>query len=264
MALCDQYGDFLNPRDLSYNNSWPNSYSTVEPDFTQILPHGFDDLSGTFDVTSEGMQWTNSNDPAEKTSSIAWFAPQELDPPASFNSFSGQSRHVNSRNLSSDRTRSPKLERKSPSSFASMDSDSTFSTEKDSDRHSCSECEEFFGTLQALDRHTQESSHKAWKCLEPGCSREYTRRDTFLRHRGTHGNNSHACLVCLRDGKQKNFKRKDHLGEHVRKCHERGTGSTGFVLWSLATEGDNADRTLGQARPPHKAVALSPDANPQA
>lgn len=86
---------------------------------------------------------------------------------------------------------------------------------------SCSECARAFENLSALNKHTQSTSHKAWRCAEAGCEKTYVRRDTFLRHRVAHRDDAlnHVCLVCLQINKRKVFRRRDHLRDHVRKCH---------------------------------------------
>jgi uncharacterized Zn-finger protein len=85
----------------------------------------------------------------------------------------------------------------------------------------CSACSQRFNNLRALDKHTQSTSHKAWRCREAGCGKSYARRDTLLRHRSKHSDNGYSCLDCRRDGKVKVFKRKDHLNEHIRSCHSK-------------------------------------------
>lgn len=85
----------------------------------------------------------------------------------------------------------------------------------------CWECKRNFGNLRALDKHTQQTLHKAWTCSEAYCDKSYARRDTFLRHRSTHKSNGHRCSVCFKQGKNKVFKRKDHWREHIRSCHPR-------------------------------------------
>lgn len=85
----------------------------------------------------------------------------------------------------------------------------------------CLECGLEFENLQGLDRHTKSSQHKAWRCQEVGCGKTYARRDTYLRHRTKHTDSVHACSICSRDKKNKVFKRKDHLKEHMRNCHSR-------------------------------------------
>jgi hypothetical protein len=112
----------------------------------------------------------------------------------------------------------------------SCDTESTLELEEVSQQLKCSECSKTFSNLRTLDKHTQSTSHKAWRCREPGCWKSYARRDTFLRHRSTHSDNSHTCLDCLRDGKKKAFKRKDHLSEHIRSCHPKCNDGTRSVL----------------------------------
>lgn len=99
--------------------------------------------------------------------------------------------------------------------------DVDFMQEEGSQRLACSECRKDFANMRALDKHTQKTSHKAWRCSEPECGKSYARRDTFLRHRAAHKENSHPCFACFREGREKVFKRKDHLREHVRSCHTK-------------------------------------------
>lgn len=117
---------------------------------------------------------------------------------------------------------------KGPSSTRSNSSTETeYSNEDDQQGHICQECNKVFRNFQELDQHTKRVPHKAWRCAEPFCGRTYARRDTFLRHRATHGDKSHACAICSHHNKQKVFKRKDHLKEHIRNCHlPKGTEAT--------------------------------------
>lgn len=87
----------------------------------------------------------------------------------------------------------------------------------------------FRNTHDRVD-HAKRISQTAWKCLEPECGKSYSRRDSFLRHQHAHRVDSHPCKICSREKKQKSFKRKDHLKEHVRKCHS-GRGDND--MWSL-------------------------------
>ena len=91
----------------------------------------------------------------------------------------------------------------------------------------CSECTEAFDNVSALNKHTQNTSHKAWRCIEAGCEMTYARRDTFLRHRVAHREDAlnHVCLVCLQINKRKVFRRKDHLRDHMRNCHSKNVES---------------------------------------
>lgn len=95
----------------------------------------------------------------------------------------------------------------------------------------CSECTEAFDNLSALNKHTQSTSHKAWRCIEVGCEKTYARRDTFLRHRVAHREDAlnHVCLVCLQLNKHKVFRRKDHLRDHMRNCHLKNVESRRFT-----------------------------------
>jgi len=107
--------------------------------------------------------------------------------------------------------------RTEPSSILSNDSD--HAQDRDSMQQHCGQCSQRFDNYQALDRHAGETSHKAWRCLESGCSKAYARRDVFLRHRTTHRDGGFRCLACRKVKQYKQFKRKDHLKEHLRKCH---------------------------------------------
>jgi hypothetical protein len=117
-----------------------------------------------------------------------------------------------------------------PLAIASYSCDTDHAPEEETQRLECFACGKTFSHLRALDKHTRSLAHKAWRCREPGCGKSYARRDTFLRHRSTHSDNSHACLDCLRDGKKKAFKRKDHLSEHIRSCHPKCNDGTRSVL----------------------------------
>jgi hypothetical protein len=116
-----------------------------------------------------------------------------------------------------------------PLAITSYSWDTDCAPEDVSQRLECPACSRTFSNLRALDRHTQSTSHKAWRCREPGCGKSYARRDTFLRHRSKHSDNSHSCLDCLREGKEKVFKRKDHLNEHIRSCHSKVNDGTRSV-----------------------------------
>lgn len=96
-------------------------------------------------------------------------------------------------------------------------------------KRKCSECDEVFRNLQDLERHTKASSHKSWRCEETGCGKMYSRRDTFVRHQAKHKENSFNCQFCRRSGRNKPFKRKDHLREHIRNCHSKGSDTPRFV-----------------------------------
>jgi hypothetical protein len=104
----------------------------------------------------------------------------------------------------------------------SVSSTGTQRPNEDEQRHVCQECNMLFRNLQELDQHAKRTPHKAWRCAEPFCDKTYARRDTFLRHRATHKDKSHPCSICSLDNRQKVFKRKDHLKEHIRNCHSKG------------------------------------------
>ena len=143
------------------------------------------------------------------------------------------------------RSRSPCLRwpKKEPGVSHSVSSIDTECSNEDEQRHVCQECNKLFKNLQELDQHAKKTPHRAWRCAEPFCDKTYARRDTFLRHRATHKDKSHPCPVCPRLNKQKVFKRKDHLREHIRNCHSKVIEATGVE--SVRSGGDviipNAD-----------------------
>lgn len=145
---------------------------------------------------------------------IAW---PEIPHPSFVDSYAQSSGIVKTRRSSDGHI---KKEPRSKLSTSSGDTD--ISLDDDHQVRTCAECRRTFESLQKLDHHTKTTSHKAWKCTEPGCSKTYARRDTYSRHRMTHKEYRHFCLECQKDNKQKVFKRKDHLKEHIRNCHFKG------------------------------------------
>ena len=97
-------------------------------------------------------------------------------------------------------------------------------------RCACSGYNHPFGNIHDRADHAKRICQIAWRCPEPECGKSYNRRDSFLRHQHTHKVDSYPCKICFREKKQKSFKRKDHLKEHVRKCHS-GRGDN--FIWSL-------------------------------
>jgi hypothetical protein len=120
----------------------------------------------------------------------------------------------------------PRGFKKEPGGSRSISSTETECSNEDGQRHICQECNMLFKNLQELDQHAKRTPHKAWRCAEPSCGKTYARRDTFLRHRATHKDKSHPCSICSVQNKQKVFKRKDHLKEHIRNCHSKSIEAT--------------------------------------
>ena len=125
---------------------------------------------------------------------------------------------------------------RSPAKLSKLSWDTDYSQDESCRRLSCFECTRTFENLSALNKHTQSMSHKAWRCIEAGCEKTYARRDTFLRHRVAHRADAlnHVCLVCLQINKSKVFRRKDHLRDHMRKCHSKAIESRRSVFPSPA------------------------------
>ena len=91
--------------------------------------------------------------------------------------------------------------------------------------HECLECGQKFDSLQSLEQHSKNLSHKIFKCPAKDCKKAYPRRDSLARHQLKHSSKSHPCVICQRGDKSKFFKRKDHLAEHTRKCHSSSSGA---------------------------------------
>jgi hypothetical protein len=138
--------------------------------------------------------------------------------PSSIDEYAEPRGFVNPRHVPFTATQETKDE---PGTSPSMLSDKDRRNDDEVQRLICLECGLEFENLQGLDRHTKSSQHKAWRCQEAGCGKTYARRDTYLRHRIKHTDSVHVCSVCSRGHKNKVFKRKDHLKEHMRNCHSR-------------------------------------------
>jgi hypothetical protein len=198
------------------NDIWLNHGPTHEPDAFGYDPNEFD---GLIDLSVD-MGDLVSN-PCDSWLPTMTLIDAGVDSPEAVGSTWTHSRDFQSSIPSPQTWSEIKLEPRAKLSISSCDTD--FSSEHDHQRPACPECMGTFDNLQSLDHHTKNTSHKAWKCPEPHCSKTYKRRDTFLRHRATHKeNNNYTCKVCSGVNKQKVFKRKDHLTEHIRNCHTRG------------------------------------------
>jgi hypothetical protein len=148
----------------------------------------------------------------------------QQDPSLTVDSFGGAF------NMDTQRSREspyPRFKEESGTTRSNSSTETECSHEDDQQGYICRECNKVFRNLRELDQHTKRVPHKAWRCAEPSCGKTYTRRDTFLRHRAAHKDKSHACSHCAFHNKQKFFKRRDHLKEHIRNCHSKGTEATG-------------------------------------
>lgn len=86
--------------------------------------------------------------------------------------------------------------------------------------HQCTECFQGFLTASALEQHARTRSHRCFVCLEPECKKSYCRRDLFTRHKRTHRQlGMYNCATCHQQDQTKAFSRKDHLRQHIRRCH---------------------------------------------
>jgi hypothetical protein len=219
--------DFLQEHNSDSYGAWTDTALINEPTFLEFCPQLDEPFDFSIGANDHERQRVDSvTDSLSSTTSTA------TDPmcesaysPAAF-SFGYQDPLISGQAYPNPDTRLVKSE---PLAILSYSWDTDCTPEEVSQQLKCSACHKTFSNLRALDKHTQSTSHKAWKCREPGCNKSYARRDVFLRHRSKHSDNSHSCLSCLRDGKEKVFKRKDHLNEHIRSRHSKGNHGARFV-----------------------------------
>lgn len=88
--------------------------------------------------------------------------------------------------------------------------------------NTCMECLESFEKPYLLYDHCRDESHAIFMCK---CGKRFTRDDVLFRHvRSTQPDlQKHACPYCKSRPGGKSFKRKDHLTQHIRGYHHRGT-----------------------------------------
>jgi hypothetical protein len=220
--------DFSQEHNSDSYGAWTNTALINEPTLLETFCPQFDE---TFDfsigaIDHERQRVDSVTESLSSTTSAATEPRCEPTYSLAEFSFGNQDPSINGQSYPDLDTRLVKPE---PLAILSYSWDTDYTPEEVSQRPECSACSKTFSTLRALDKHTQSTSHKAWRCRELGCGKSYARRDTFLRHRSKHSENSHSCLDCLRDGKKKVFKRKDHLNEHIRSCHTKGNDGARFV-----------------------------------
>lgn len=214
--------NLLHDQDRPFYNTWTDNNETVEPVAFGDANHGFDDsINFWIDANNEERQRIDSVTEWDSSNLVE-------SPKTSHEQAYGYSEHLYTAPCTLTEVQSPSTfdERrvKSEPRLALGDPwEMDYTQEEGSHRLACSECAKDFTNLRALDKHTQKTSHKAWRCFESECGKSYARRDTFLRHRAMHKESSHPCIDCLRQGKNKVFKRRDHLREHVRSCHTKGS-----------------------------------------
>lgn len=85
----------------------------------------------------------------------------------------------------------------------------------------CTVCKETFRSSESLEQHAKAKLHRIYVCRRPGCEKCYYRRDLYTRHKATHDKpDAHACQICAQTSHRKVFKRKDHLHQHIKNCHQ--------------------------------------------
>jgi hypothetical protein len=212
------------PEPLGDGCLWVGNTYTDEPLFWR---NAVDDIEFTpqswAETEFEDLQRTDS---VPTTISRPGVAPPEFAYPSCIDAYAEPRGFVTQRQVPFTTTLETKHE---PGTSPSMLPDSDRRTDDEVQRLICLECGLEFENLQGLDRHTKSSQHKAWRCQEAGCGKTYVRRDTYLRHRTKHTDSVHACNICARGKKNKVFKRKDHLKEHMRNCHSRSVDGRRYV-----------------------------------
>ncbi|QIX02340.1 hypothetical protein AMS68_007857 [Peltaster fructicola] len=84
----------------------------------------------------------------------------------------------------------------------------------------CAQCKRPYGNYKKLEEHGKRSGHLPFQCPRVHCSKLLPRRDTFKRHVDSHLHTLQLrCKQCAEVGVEKQFKRKDHLSQHMKKCH---------------------------------------------
>lgn len=84
--------------------------------------------------------------------------------------------------------------------------------------NTCLQCNQHFRSATELARHARESQHAAFKCK---CGSTFQGIYDLKRHQNRHqpGTPAHPCLYCSRHRGERGFRRKDHLTQHIRRCH---------------------------------------------
>lgn len=225
--------------DLHHPDLWVDTSDTLEPaylqdtrDYELAFDAWLNAVSTEPNSSSAHTNWTLSS-----TSANAFLPTQELSPAPMVGT------HVHDKAFVQPALTDPGVDMRLLGFQAQLGRDKMSTSSWDTDcsqdenwqQLACSECLRDFANLSALDRHTQSTLHKAWRCFEAGCGKTYARRDTFLRHRTTHRDDalSHVCLACSKIKKRKVFKRKDHLRDHMRKCHPKVADSRRQVFLLL-------------------------------
>lgn len=109
------------------------------------------------------------------------------------------------------------------------------SRDSSSSGQKCASCEAVCGSMLALEKHAKDSGHRCFVCTVPGCDRRYGRQDLLARHRKAHSSKEYMCIPCRSEkAQEKSFKRKDHLRQHIKKCHSDWSWSSRSPLPSEA------------------------------
>ncbi|KAF2098172.1 hypothetical protein NA57DRAFT_57338 [Rhizodiscina lignyota] len=70
-----------------------------------------------------------------------------------------------------------------------------------------------------LNDNSSSDSQAQFACTEPGCDRTYHLASSLSRHRATHTSRRFPCKYCRKYQGEDAFKRKDHLRQHIQRCH---------------------------------------------
>lgn len=88
--------------------------------------------------------------------------------------------------------------------------------------HPCNECGAASVDIKQLRTHAATTSHRSFNCVLDTCNSTFTRDDSLRRHvLSKHLEMQRfPCTMCQKYTGQAAFKRKDHLTQHLRNCHE--------------------------------------------
>jgi hypothetical protein len=168
--------DLLQAQSPSLYGAWTNTELINEPIFLDELCPQLDEPFD-FSLEPNGHERQRVDSVTESLSSTTSTATkpecESVYSPAEF-SYGYQDLLISGQPFPDPDTRQVKSE---PLAIATYSWDTDYTPEEVSQRLECSACSKTFSNLKALDKHTQSTSHKAWRCREPGCGKSYARRD---------------------------------------------------------------------------------------
>jgi uncharacterized Zn-finger protein len=88
--------------------------------------------------------------------------------------------------------------------------------------------------MRHLEEHAYAKDHAAILCPQEECGSAFSRYDVFKRHLLRHQEDvkRHSCKYCKKYRGNNEFKRKDHLVQHLRNFHHIGEDEAKEGSWS--------------------------------